>query len=241
MAIEVKLEAFEGPLDLLLHLIEKNKVDIYDIPIAEITEQYLEHMDKMEFVDLDMMSDFIVVASELLKIKSKMLLPIEKDEEDPRSDLATRLIEYKMFKYYAECLKEKTDGTSLIFYKEPSIPNEVEMYEEKPDLTEIIGDLTISELYNTFLSLMRRHNDRIDPVRSKFNKIENETVSLNESIQEIKRYGKKHRCFTFKYFLTGKTSKLQIVISFLAILELMKQGTIRAFQDNGKDIRIETV
>ena len=100
MSLSVKLEAFDGPLDLLLHLIEKNKIDIFDIPIVEITEQYMDYVSKMETKDMDVMSDFLVMAATLLKIKSKMLLPAppaeEGEEEDPRAELVERLLQYKM-------------------------------------------------------------------------------------------------------------------------------------------------
>ena len=111
MGIPVKLEVFEGPLDLLLHLIEKNKIDIYDIPIVLITEQYLEYINAMEQKNLDIMSEFLVMAATLLKIKSKMLLPKEEveeeEEEDPRQELGARLLEYKMYKYIYFELKDK--------------------------------------------------------------------------------------------------------------------------------------
>ena len=102
MGIDIKVNAFEGPLDLLLHLIEKNKVDIYDIPISEITSQYLDYIRSMEEEDLDVLSDFLVMAATLLKIKAKMLLPVKEEEEeegDPREELVRRLIEYKIYKY----------------------------------------------------------------------------------------------------------------------------------------------
>ena len=106
MSIPVKLEAFEGPLDLLLHLIDKNKVNIYDIPIVEITEQYLEYIKQMDTKNLEIMSEFLVMAATLVKIKSKMLLPVEESEEeeavDPRQELVDRLLEYKMYKYISE-------------------------------------------------------------------------------------------------------------------------------------------
>ena len=101
MGIDIKVNAFEGPLDLLLHLIEKNKVDIYDIPISEITSQYLDYIRSMEEEDLDVLSDFLVMAATLLKIKAKMLLPVNEEEEeegDPREELVRRLIEYKIYK-----------------------------------------------------------------------------------------------------------------------------------------------
>ena len=105
MGIPVKLPVFEGPLDLLLHLIESNKIDIYDIPIVMITEQYMEYIRAMETKDLNTMSEFLVMAATLLEIKAKLLLPAEVDEEgeeiDPRADLVQRLLEYKMYKYMA--------------------------------------------------------------------------------------------------------------------------------------------
>ena len=110
MGITYKLDRFEGPLDLLLHLIEKNKVDIYDIPIIEITKQYLDYVRNMETDDLDIMSDFLVMAATLLDIKARMLLPKEKDEEgeeiDPREELVARLLEYKRFIYMASVLSD---------------------------------------------------------------------------------------------------------------------------------------
>ncbi|HAB60992.1 MAG TPA: segregation/condensation protein A, partial [Lachnospiraceae bacterium] len=111
MGIPVKLEAFEGPLDLLLHLIDKNKVNIYDIPIVEITKQYMEYIQAMEKKDLDVMSEFLVMAATLVNIKAKMLLPKEKNEEDeeidPRQELVERLLEYKMYRYISTELKDK--------------------------------------------------------------------------------------------------------------------------------------
>ena len=120
MGIEVKLEVFEGPLDLLLHLIEKNKIDIYDIPIAEITDQYMEYVNQMKTADLDTMSDFLLVAAQLINIKSRMLLPKEDKETgeiiDPREDLVKRLIEYKMYKYSAEILKGRGNFASSYLF-----------------------------------------------------------------------------------------------------------------------------
>ena len=111
MAITVKLQVFEGPLDLLLHLIEKNKVDIYDIPIVEITAQYLDYIHQMETEDMNIMSEFLVMAATLIDIKCKMLLPREVneegEEEDPRAELVEKLLEYKMYKYMSYELKDR--------------------------------------------------------------------------------------------------------------------------------------
>ena len=134
MGIPVKLEVFEGPLDLLLHLIEKNKIDIYDIPIVEITDQYMEYIHAMEREDLGVMSEFMVMAATLLDIKCKMLLPKEVndegEEEDPRAELVEKLLEYKMYKFMSYELKDKMDDAANVFFKEPTLPDEVLQYRE---------------------------------------------------------------------------------------------------------------
>ena len=132
MAISVKLEVFEGPLDLLLHLIDKNKIDVYDIPIAEITEQYLDYIRKMPTEDMNVMSEFLVMAATLLDIKCKMLLPREVneegEEEDPRAELVERLLEYKMYKYMAYELKDRQMDAGQVLYRVKNLPKEVASY-----------------------------------------------------------------------------------------------------------------
>ena len=131
--LSYKLEKFEGPLDLLLHLIEKNKVSIYDIPIFEITNQYMEYVNAMEEENLDIVSEFLVMTATLLDIKSRLLLPAEKDENgdeiDPREELVTRLVEYKTYKSLGEQLKSRQLLASRLLYKDPTIPDEVSKYE----------------------------------------------------------------------------------------------------------------
>ena len=138
MGIPVKLQVFEGPLDLLLHLIDKNKIDIYDIPIVEITNQYMDYIKAMEREDLNVMSEFLVMAATLLDIKARMLLPREVseegEEEDPRAELVERLLEYKTYKYMSLELKDMEVDADKVFYKAPTIPREVERYEEPVDL-----------------------------------------------------------------------------------------------------------
>ena len=129
MAIPVKLPAFEGPLDLLLHLIDKNKVDIYDIPIVQITDQYMAYIRQMEREDLGLMSEFMVMAATLMDIKCRMLLPApvqeESVEEDPRAELVAKLLEYKMYKYMSYELKERLENAEKHFYKKPTKNAEV--------------------------------------------------------------------------------------------------------------------
>lgn len=233
--ISYKLDKFEGPLDLLLHLIEKNKVSIYDIPIAEITDQYLEYVSRMEEESLDVISEFLVMAATLLDIKARMLLPREVneegEEEDPRAELAARLLEYKMYKYMSAELKDMELFADRVFYKPPTIPKEVEKYERPVDLDELLGDLTLSKLKRIFESVMRRQQDKIDPVRSTFGTIRKEPVSLEEKIDSLLTFARKHRKFSFRDLLDGQPDRTEVVVSFLAVLELMKLGKIHLTQE----------
>lgn len=236
MTLPVKIENFEGPLDLLLHLIDVNKFNIFDIPIVEITEQYLEYVRNMETKDLNIMSEFLVMAATLLEIKAKMLLPVEVDEDgeeiDPREELVQKLLEYKMYKYMSYELKDRMRDAAKAMYKEPTIPEEVEGYIEPVDLEKLLGDLTLKKLNDIFTSVMKRQNDKVDPIRSKFGKIEKEEVSLEEKIDFVEGYAIKHGTFSFKKMLEGQHSKMQIVVTFLAILELMKTGKIVIRQES---------
>ena len=158
MELTVKLQVFEGPLDLLLHLLEKNKVNIYDIPIVEITNQYMEYIAEMRRQDLNVMSEFLVMAATLLDIKSKMLLPAkesEDDEEDPRAELVMRLLEYKKYRLMSEELKDMESGADRVFYKDPTIPPEVKEYAEPVDLDKLLDGVTLTKLQKIFeLSLI---------------------------------------------------------------------------------------
>ena len=241
MELSVKLEAFEGPLDLLLHLLEKNKVSIYDIPIVEITNQYLEYIQEMKRQDLNIMSEFLVMAATLIAIKSKMLLPKEEKEEDPRAELVQQLLEYKMYKCMSFELKDRQVDAQRVLYKLPTIPPEVEAFEEPVNLEELMADLTLSKLNNIFQSVLRRQENKIDKVRSQFGKIEKEEVSLSDKMTFLEGYAKSHRHFSFRGLLEGQSSKMEVIVSFLAILELMKMGKIAITQENlFDDITIES-
>ena len=145
MEMTVKLQVFEGPLDLLLHLLEKNKVNIYDIPIVEITNQYMEYIAEMKRQDLNIMSEFLVMAATLIDIKSRMLLPAKESEEgeeevDPRAELVQQLLEYKMYKCMAYELRDRQIDAARVLFKEPTIPPEVAEYEEPVNLEELVSD-----------------------------------------------------------------------------------------------------
>ena len=246
MAISYKLEHFEGPLDLLLHLIEKNKVSIYDIPIVLITEQYLEYVSSMETEDLNVVSEFLVMAATLIDIKCRMLLPVEVnedgEEEDPRAELMARLLEYKMYKYMAQELQELEDHAGKHLYKVPTIPKEVVKYEEPVDFDQLLDGLTLAKLQSIFESIMKRQENKIDPIRSKFGTIRREPVSLEQKVSSVMDYARKNRRFSFRQLLERLADKLEVVVTFLAVLELMKMGKIHLTQEHlFDDMNIETL
>ncbi len=246
MELSYKLESFEGPLDLLLHLIEKNKVNIYDIPIAAITDQYLEYVRHMEEESLDVVSEFLVMAATLLDIKARMLLPKEVneegEEEDPRAELVARLLEYKTYKYMSMELKDMELDAEKIFYKDPTVPKEVKEYEQPVDLDKLLDGVTLAKLEQIFQSVMRRQQAKIDPVRSTFGTIKKDPVSLEDKIADVMRYAREHRKFSFRGMLTRQKDKTEIVVTFLALLELMKIGKIHLTQENlFDDMMIETL
>lgn len=245
MDLNFKLQQFEGPLDLLLHLIDKNKMDIFDIPIVEITAQYMEYIRAMKEANLDVMSEFLVMAATLLKIKSKMLLPIEEtedeEEEDPRAELVKQLLEYKMYKCISYELRDRQVDANNVYFKVPTIPDEVSKYEQPVDLDELMSDITLTKLNAIFNSVIKRQENRVDPVRSKFGKIEKEEVSLDDKMNYMLEFARNNRNFSFRQLLEGQRSKMDTIVTFLVILEMMKAGQIYIVQENTfDDIKIES-
>ncbi len=234
MALEVKLEAFEGPLDLLLHLIEKNKVDIYDIPIVEITEQYLDYIRQMESEDMNVMSEFLVMAATLLDIKCRMLLPRETgedgEEEDPRAELVQKLLEYKMYKYMSYELRDMQMDARQSFFKGVTLPQEVAAFRPPVDYGQLLGDTTLAQLHDIFKSVIRRQEEKVDPVRSSFGKIEKDEISLEEKTDRVQQFLRSHRRFSFRRLLERQHSKMDVIVTFLVVLELMKLGKIAVEQ-----------
>ena len=166
MGLSVRLEVFEGPLDLLLYLIEKNKLNIYDIPIVVITEQYLAYIRNMQTEDMNIMSEFLVMAATLLDIKCRMLLPKEVneegEEEDPRAELVQKLLEYKMYKYMAQELQDRQVDAAKTWYRKPLLPKEVSMYQYPINYEELAGGVDLVKLHEIFKAVMRRQEDKID-------------------------------------------------------------------------------
>ncbi len=244
MAIPVKLEAFEGPLDLLLHLIEKNKVDIYDIPIVEITQQYLDYIKQMESQDMNIMSEFLVMAATLVDIKCRMLLPIEVneegEEEDPRAELVQKLLEYKMYKYMSLDLKDRQVDAARTLFREQMLPKEVASYRPPINYEELIGETTLVRLQEIFRSVVRKQEDKIDPIRSKYGNIEKEEIDMEAKALFVEAYVKEHKKISFRRLLEKEKSKMEIIVTFLIILEMMKLGKIIISQENiFDDILIE--
>ncbi len=230
MALSVKLEAFEGPLDLLLHLIDKNKIDIYDIPIVMITEQYMEYIRQMETEDMNIMSEFLLMAATLLDIKCKMLLPKEVDEEgeeeDPRAELVQKLLEYKMYKYMSFELKDRQFSAERNLYKPPTIPEEILKHQEPLDYATLIGDMNLSKLHKIFKETVKRKEDKVDPIRSQFGKIEKDEINLEEKTSYIEQYIAQNEKMSFRDLLEKQNSKMEVIVTFLVVLELIKTGVI---------------
>lgn len=235
---------FNGPLELLLHLIDKNKVDIYDIPIFEITQQYMAYIRNMQQEDLDIVSDFLVMAATLLDIKARMLLPREVDESgeeiDPREELVVRLLEYKRFQYLAEQLSLREDAAARYLYRTGELPGEVKTYVPPVNLDALFGGVTMADLQRVFGEVLRRRETKTDAMRAAFGTIQRERVSLGSRIGSVIRYARIHRRFSFRNMLEQAESRTEVVVTFLAILELMKIGKITVHQERlDEDIEVE--
>lgn len=221
-----KLDSFEGPLDLLLHLITKNKVSIYDIPIVEITAQYLEAIEGIEESQLENTSEFLVMAAQLLYIKSKMLLPKteEEEEEDPRDDLARRLAEYQQYKEASQELRKSEFSSRYMFFKE----------EEKIDfpLPEYTRHHETQELLDAFNAILQRKLRRAKPEKRAFSGIVGrEKVSVEDMVKKVEDFLKSAKRLTFKRAFDGSTSKPELVATFLAILTMIRESKLTAEYD----------
>jgi len=225
----VKLTVFEGPLELLLHLLKKNKVSIYEIPIVSITKQYFEYMETLKEYDIEYSSEFVVMAAELLYIKSKMLLPKreEAEEEDPRADLARRLAEYQKMKIISEILKEKEFADYYSFYKRP---------EPLPKLAPDYSDqqFELDKLWNAFLSVLDKKEQKAPPSKKNFGGIVGrETVSVKSRADYIKDKLCKNKKITFSSLFEDIQSRPSVIATFLALLEMIKLEIIRASDVDG--------
>lgn len=222
MRYEVKLDIFEGPLDLLLYLIKKNEIDIYDIPIAFITEQYLKHLEIMRSLNLDLAGEYLVLTATLLYIKSKMLLPVqdddEEDESDPREELVKQLLEYQAFKEASLNLDKRFLLGRDVFKRVYSASEDIDI-EKRPFIE--VGVFELVEVFRTIVSSM---------VDETLIEIDVERISLSDRINEIMERLGREKDVTFTDLLGSGPSRKEIIYTFLAILELMKLRLLRAYQ-----------
>lgn len=219
MIYQVKLETFEGPLDLLLYLIKKNDLDIYEIPISQITAEYLEYLKILKLLNLEVTGDFLVMAATLIHIKSKMLLPtLGKEDgeeiEDPRKSLMEKLLEYKKFKEIAKILEKRELSQRDIFYRESPYSFE----------GDYVLEVSLFDLLNSFKKILSSTSQK------KVKDIIDEEVSVEEKIKEI--LYKLERCKYVSFFeiFNDSTLKQEVIVTFLALLELIKVGQVFARQ-----------
>lgn len=228
-ACTIRLQNFEGPFDLLFFLIEKNQIDLYDIPILEITEQYLDYLSAMQEMDLEIASEFLVMAATLLHIKSRMLLPSKEvapdEEEDPREALILKLVEYKKYKEFSAVLKDREQKWERVHYKLPEVLP-VLVCEDELEVSPII-------LHQCMRDLLRRYKQKMNDVSKKMERILNhERVSLKAKIHELLTFLTKGAKICFNK-LFKRRSRLEVATGFLAALEIAKVG--RATLDQPKE------
>ena len=232
----IKIENFEGPLDLLCHLIEKNKMNIYDINLSEITEQYIEYLRKMESMDLEIASEFLVMASTLLFIKSKKLLPKQEEEEEEltEEELIRRIIEYKKFKEISKIFKEQYAQNSKRYYK---IQEKIELPKQK--IEREYDNLVIPTIYRNFIE---RNREKINQNAKNIEKIaitDNYTVS--SKVKEMYKILVKQKKFVFnKFYSLKKRNKQEVVTAFSGLLEMSRRSKVQTNQENlFGDINVE--
>lgn len=228
-AYEVRLEAFEGPLDLLLHLIREHEIDIYDIPIAQITEQYLEYISFMESLDLVLAGEFLEMAATLIRIKVRMLLPSQveegEEEEDPRRELVRKLVEYKRFKEAARALSEREEERRRFFPHGVDARAYETIFDEAVETEELLRDVTLFDLVDALREVLSRIPQRID-----VHAVDLEETTVEEQMDHIKNVLREAGSATFAELFRGAVTRLEVVTTFVALLELIRLGVVTALQ-----------
>lgn len=234
MSYKIKLDIFEGPLDLLLYLVKKDHLNIYDIPIAKVTEQYLGYLDLMQLLDLNIAGEFLVMSATLLQIKSKMLLPVdetaqrEEEEEDPREELVRRLLEYEKFKEIAETLRQREAEQKEVF-KRPKAEIEKEIENNK----EVYFEASIFDLINAFSQALK------DVPKEVFYEVIKDEFTVEEKIHTILHLLLVTPAARISELFSKAKNKIEIIVTFLAILELIRMREIVARQSEAfQDIEI---
>ena len=235
--VNISLRAYEGPLDLLLSLIEKNEINIYDIPIAELTDQYISHIQ--DFSDqMEEISGFLVMAATLLEIKSKMLLPFEPqpldEASDPREDLVRQLVEYKRFKLVSDLLREKDRLHPGYAYRGPDLGIIEFFREQKNSPKEGLTGVTIERLLEIYKETLRRRELKTDVIRSGFRDITKDRFTVEEKMASIKTALERLSQVSFAS-LVKNGGRGEIIATFLALLELIKRKEAGVYQPRLRD------
>lgn len=227
---EVRLEAFEGPLDLLLHLIREHEIDIYDIPIAQITEQYLEYLGLMEALDLVLAGEFLEMAATLIRIKVQMLLPSPgedgEEEEDPREQLVRQLVEYKKFKEAAGSLSGREDERRDFFPHGVDVRSYEGLLEDAVETEELLKDVSLFDLVDALREVLSRIPRRID-----VHAVAVETVTVEGEMDRIRAAVSERGFVTFAGLFRPSSGRGEIVTTFIALLELIRLGAVLAIQE----------
>ena len=226
---KIKVADFEGPFDLLLHLIKKNKMDIYNVEIYKVTNQYLEYLNTRKVMDLEITSEFIVVAATLIEIKSKNLLPKVKVEEDIEMKLMERLIEYKRFKAVSEFFNDKYVSSGEVFSKKPEVIEEIKP--EKVDNDDIFKNITLLDLYNIYNKILENYREKQNKVNVVQKKIYVDKYKVEDKMEELLKKFNSVEVIEFNNLMKESSCKLETVVIFLALLELIKIRTIQVFQN----------
>lgn len=226
MNYKIKLEAFEGPLDLLLYLIKKEEINIYDIPIAQITDQYLAYLEMMKLLDLEVVGDFLVVAATLMQIKSKMLLPPDPsqdvpEEEDPRDELVQRLLEYKKFKEAAEDLHQKSMARQDLFQR---VVDEKKKEEMRAEAAEVYFEANLFDLISAFSNALKKVPKDI------FYEVIKEEFTVEQKIHDILHLLLDSPTVLLNTLFEKSRNKDEIIVTFMAVLELIRLREIIAMQ-----------
>jgi segregation and condensation protein A len=229
----IKLPVFEGPMDLLLHLIRENKMDIYDIPIALITGQYLEYIEMMKELNLDIAGEFLLMAATLIHIKSRMLLPVEEvtgeEPEDPRFELVQRLIEYQAFKEASLALREREDEWNNVFHRKGRYEKKSEGLPEGGELPEGEGELDLFDL--SLFDLLGAFKDLLDKAPPEVANITRETLTVKDRISFIVERLENQDAIQFEELFQGTRSRTYLIVTFVALLEVLRLGLARAYQE----------
>lgn len=244
MALTIKTSNFEGPFDLLLHLIKKNQMDIYNISILDITNQYIGYLNEMKELDLDIASEFIVMATTLIELKSKVLLPKNKEPEveevDDAQELIDKLVQYKKFKNVAEFLGKRQMNTGVMFTKRPEIIEDTR--EKKQDAKELLKDITMIDLYNMYIELIEIYKNKMNESFNIEERVQVEVFKIEDKMDYLKGFLIENRNTTFTNIIKESRNKTEIIVTFLALLELIKLKDVKVVQHgNFGEIYLEGV